>query len=143
MKKILFFLTVILSINSYSQGDYTKIATSNTSEIWCKASTIKKTYGNEYKFWIKVTCIDATALTKERNELYGIYKDVAYKKYYYSMQCWYVKCNDDEIKTASYTDYDLNGNVIGSHDGKYSYENVVPESVGESIYNWVCNYVRN
>ena len=135
-------MTVILNINSYAQEDYIEIASSKNTLFSCKVNTIKKTYGNEYKFWLKVTCIDASALTAERNELYGIYKDLAYKKYSYSMQLWYVKCNSDEIKTESYTDYDSNGNVIGSHDGQYSYSDVIPETTGEAIYNWICNYVK-
>jgi tetratricopeptide (TPR) repeat protein len=54
------------------------------------------------------------------------------------MENYQFNCTSKEIKGVSRTRYDVAGNRIGS-TGQQGWESVVPETVGETLYNGMCS----
>jgi hypothetical protein len=64
------------------------------------------------------------------------------KKHSYSMTRYALRCREDKIRVLSGTDYDKDGEVL-SHDPDpvKEFRDVVPESVGESIFETACRKI--
>ena len=63
------------------------------------------------------------------------------QKVWYEMRYTNVYCTSQEMSTSTSTSYDLNGKVIDSFSAYKEYRfKIVPESIGEALYEFVCNY---
>lgn len=158
MRKLFLFILLTVSISAikcYSQegdsaattsiiyeSDWRFVALNNGIFYWCKVSTIKKVYGSEYNFWLKTT-YSKDALAKERKMYFDELKNNDYSQFSYTLHKKGIRCDKEQTKTISIVDYDTNGAVIFSGDLNSYYEDVIPESVGETIYNWICGYINS
>jgi tetratricopeptide (TPR) repeat protein len=55
----------------------------------------------------------------------------------YSLQQYELNCGTRQIRATSVADYDASGKLTGSHEGE-RWASVVPETLGETLYNGVC-----
>jgi hypothetical protein len=66
-------------------------------------------------------------------------KTAGYEVFRQSLDLYELNCRDSTIRVTSSTDYDYLGTVLGSYQADYArWEDVVPESVGETIIRTVC-----
>ena len=89
--------------------------------------------------------IDKDDLLVAQSKLVAKYKDIKLKKTQTTKTLFYVDCNEDKISVCRILYYDKDGNVLV--DDKYceyfvDYSDIVPETVGEYILNYVCNYAN-
>jgi len=55
----------------------------------------------------------------------------------YSLRQFELNCGMRRIRAISVADYDASGKLTGSHEGE-RWESVVPQTLGETLYNGVC-----
>lgn len=139
----LFFISFFKIFSQDSEGlDYI-ITSSDYKSYYIKTSTIKKAeYTNIYKAWLYV--YPEEGHEKEvRDKMYKDYKDIKYQDYSYEKIYYYVNCKEDEIGLKIVVSYKKNGEVIYSDENYYpDYSTVIPDSVGEAIFEYVCSYVK-
>lgn len=95
-----------------------------------------------YKIWIDLDSIKSSAgITsawfKDLNP--GDWDNYNNKKIWYRLNLIDFKCSQKQISAAAYAIYDLKGNLLDSDNwNSYSWQPVIPDSVGEYKYNFVC-----
>ena len=62
-----------------------------------------------------------------------------FENYDHEMELEEVDCSAKRIRLLSSVFYDTRGNVIDSFSGKGEWDHVVPESIGEAIYESMCS----
>lgn len=88
---------------------------------------------NTYIFW-----------SKELNTNSNTFKDIEniyHKKFWFVMNREVINCNNQTMGLTSYADYDLNGNVLGSHEYdnyQIKWYSIVPDTISNLFYNIVC-----
>ena len=100
------------------------------------------------KVWIKVRNITGEILKDENgkpiliaNEEYKYYKFVNDNKH--SMVEFTLDCKNQRLQTTKSIKYESNGEVLDNYNQSYSSNNdneLVPNSVGESVYKFVCSF---
>lgn len=139
MKKNLFFalfalLTITLSVFA---ADWVQIY----EKIYLDASSLSQynynlNFDNDriYSIWSKMLN-DGTNTWKDMEKSTG-------KKIWYNKSLQVVNCTKKEFAIKSVVSYDLKENVIETSDSDILYwQSVVPETVGEGIYTFVCRAV--
>jgi hypothetical protein len=125
MKKILLFvlfLTLVYIQKSYSQNRWIYITTStNDYTIYYDSESIKIN-GNEITIFLKFIPSSSS-------------KD--YYRINYSIDKWILYCNRNQYQEVFSVEYLNSGN--SSTNYLYLYSDVIPESIGEKIYNTFCN----
>jgi hypothetical protein len=89
----------------------------------------KKEYSEYISTWLKVVHPDKFVRTK---------KGTVKKNGTISMQKWKFNCSEKIMALVSYAEY-LDGNLIKSGEGLENNTDVVPESIGESLLNYLCS----
>ena len=85
-----------------------------------------------YSIWSKMLN-DGTNAWKDMEKSTG-------KKIWYNKSLQVVNCTKKEFAIKSTVSYDLNENTVESYDSGILYwQSVVPETVGEEIYLFVCS----
>jgi hypothetical protein len=145
---------VSLSI-SYSQDseEYTgyvpveyPLASSEDEDIFIILTSIKplsNLTNNVYKAWIIMKPREGK-IEKTRNNYIYFDKnnpDNRYKLYQESKILYYMNCNLDKIGRKTVHTYNTDGNVIDTYsiDDYKVYDDVIPGSLGEKIYDFVSN----
>ena len=153
MKQFLFYILILFSIASYSRDDETKIKEDSmyywdgngdihyTKDEWqyvlsnekfkyeIKPALIKNIGQEEFKFWVKITYD------------FDFIKNRKLQPISYTLEQWQIAINKDKIRITPKIDYNSNGNAINTNNNMY-YEDVIPESIGEHVYNWVLDWIN-
>lgn len=126
MKKIF-----ILSFICYAIGASCVFA-SQWIEVCSKTYVkIEKYQENKVFYWVKIL-----------ND--GRLKPINNKKVSYKMLYEVSDCSNNTIWLQSYYVYDIPGDVLDSSTSNYpEYQQIVPQSVGEALQNYVCAYSTN
>jgi len=76
-------------------------------------------------------------LDRQGNEMWDY---LGYDYYDHTLTLYQIDCTSRRIKAFSVIDYDFNGNVLRSEsqENGYSWEYVVPGSIGEKLYYTLC-----
>ena len=92
---------------------------------------IEKYQNNKIFYW-----------TKLLND--GTIEPIGNKKVKYKMIYYVSDCSNKTMGMINGYTYDLSGNAIDSFISQYySYEPVIPKTVGESMHNYACSYINN
>ncbi len=147
MKRLLLiFILYIIVFDAYSQKldkglEYIGATTSFIS-YYGKINTIKKDGNKTYKIWI----YSYPQMGHENECKERMIKDnnnTQYGDFAYSIALYYVECGKDNIGLKSTIDYAKNGEIIFNHEYYLpNYSTVVPDTMGETIYEYVCKYVN-
>jgi len=134
-KLLLTILFLFVSVPVFA-ADWVQLDT----KLYADAGSIRK-YNGYYTYNRPILY---TVWLKWLNDKSNIWKEMetnAGKKLWYNMQLAVVDCENNEFAIRSVSYYDLTGNVVGKLSSEYSYfewNSVVPDSVGETIYNFTC-----
>ena len=138
----------MVSLQAYCQDeDYEFVGTTPENvNLYIKASTIKveDSYFKQYKVWV-MGYIDKEDLFATQSKLSVKYKNVKLKSTHSEKLLFYIDCQQDKIATCKALFYDKNGEVLQSNnlcEYGVQYDDVTPESIGEFILNYVCNYAK-
>lgn len=128
MKKLI-SIFLFLPVFSFAQTEWEYVGTDNAKSEYYVKDYYKKEY-SEYIFtWLKVVHPDKFVRTK---------KGTVKKNGTISMQKWKFNCSEKTMALVSYAEY-LDGNLIKSGEGLENNTDVVPESIGESLLNYLCS----
>ena len=94
-----------------------KISSNGVMEYSIDIQTLDFSKGNLVSLWFKSTDTNLKAYTEQNYQ---------------------IDCEGKKIKSLSSTTYDLSGNA-GNSTGEQDWQSVVPESVGEILYNGMCS----
>ena len=86
------------------------------------------------RVWVKVEYSLRGAHEMIR-ELGKEYKNINYAKVLHE-----INCSDRKWRTLSLTRYSKEGEVINSSSREGEWGRIFPESLGEALYKWVCNF---
>ena len=79
----------------------------------------------------------ATVWTKMLNT--GNINPINGKKVWFETSKLTINCNNKMVKAQDYAVYDIDGNILYSeHSNNYHFEGIIPDSVGDQLYNAVC-----
>lgn len=161
MKAILFFVLISIYIACYSQEttikksdyiyqvlddkyitddlDVVDVSQSDFLVYCIKKNTIKKEdkYSETFKAWIYVFPLKGY-YDKCILSLYDKYDDSRYLKFDMQKQLCYFDCQKDKICFRSIMAIDKGGNIFYDSGEHFSWEIVVPDTLGEDIFNYVC-----
>lgn len=128
MKEIFLLLLVFFSLNSFSQEEFKLIGESKKNGEKCYVK-IENRQPNKCSVWLKIE------ISKTRKNKKG-------KPYFtydgYAMTYMVFYCSEKVYDTEDYLVYDKNGTLMQSGNRQSYHERVVPESMVEGIYNYVC-----
>ncbi|WP_312766329.1 surface-adhesin E family protein [Epilithonimonas sp.] len=131
--KILFTsFCCIISACFYSQTEWEFISSSSNGSKWYLKNITKPKYASsdDYDFWVKII---------EEPKKYKNKKGVWITKNSNStLRHLKLNCSEKQITTISRTDYNFEGVVIDSDNIPQTSE-IIPDSMGEAIYDYVCN----
>lgn len=68
----------------------------------------------------------------------GEWKPINNQRVWYDIQRWQIDCTNHRLKINSSVTYGLKKQVLDSANIGSLWLNIVPDSVGESVYNYVC-----
>jgi len=88
-------------------------------------------YSKDYTFWVKTVNSPKTYKDKKGN-----WKT---KQSGYSLERWKVYCGSKRYALLSYVDYDSKGQVISSGKLVGEIKDVVPETMAEAVFDFVCS----
>lgn len=135
MKKVFFsvFLSIIMAAPVFA-ADWVQI----DEKRYLDDSSLSKynynlNFDNDkiYSIWSKFLN-DGTQIWKELEKIIG-------KKLWYDKTLWVVNCTKKELAIKKSVYYDLKGNVADNSDDSYlDWSSVTPETLGETIYLYVC-----
>lgn len=124
MKKILIVFVLMLFSSAYA-ADWVEVS----HKYYLDLSSFEKHYKNGGTF--------ITVWAKVLND--GHMKPVNNKKVWYSNVKEYYDCTNRKTGGSFVAIYGLDGNLLDSYDfGGPLYSEVVPETVGETLWNYVC-----
>jgi hypothetical protein len=143
MKNIILILVLIISFsfNGFSQDNWDFINSNNGNIYSGNIKSITK-IKDGYKVWIRLSHSGEEALLKERNLQNSASKNKSYNDYLFANQLWYIDCKEKRYKLTSIIFYDSNGNVIDKLDDYSLYDDVVPGTISESVFDWMCEKVK-
>lgn len=131
--KILFTsFCCIVSVCFYSQTEWEYISSSSDGSRWYIKNISKPKYASsdDYDFWIKT--IEDAKRYKNKKGIWVTKNDKS------SVKHLKLNCSEKQITTISWHQYNSEGVVIDSDNTSQTSE-VVPDSMGEAIYEYVCN----
>jgi hypothetical protein len=134
MKKIITLITLIISTLTFAQEEtaweYIGV-TDNNSEIYVK---IEKSSTYEHEAWVKMT-IPVTSKKSKSGKF--IKSGGGYKLAY-----WDIQCENKTFSTSSRITYNSKGVVIsrGEVYDDLNNERVIPDTIGDFIFKYICNY---
>jgi hypothetical protein len=130
-----FCIALFISNKSFSQEWIFLTMQKETDSIFMKSNYVSKVDDegrrDVIKIWIK---------TYQKHLSFG-------KKSYENGEVrtlWYIDCEAKQYKMTNYVLYDHSRSLINSHSDDFAkYEDVVPDTIGESIINKVCSTFNN
>lgn len=96
----------------------------------------------QYKIWSKGIILKSE-IKEVQEKLSAKYKEIKLKKTYEVMTLYNIDCQSGKLAVCRVLYYSENGEVISDKDyckSDIEYEDLVPESMGEMIYNFICEY---
>lgn len=128
MKKLLPII-LFLPFFSFAQTEWEYIGTGKDKSEFYMKDYRKKQYSDQVEAWVKI--IEPVKIVKTK-------KGTVKKSEIVSLQKFKFRCVEKTVALISYADY-RNGILIRSGDGSESEETIFPDSVGESLLNYVCS----
>ncbi len=98
------------------------------------AETITRPSKNIVRVWVKVE-YSLTGAHEMIRELGKEYKNINYAKVLYE-----INCSERKWRTLSITRFSKEGEVIGSSSRESEWDRILPQSLVEALYKWVCNF---
>lgn len=134
MRKLILAITLIISTFAFAQDEtgWKYIGDTNDgSEIYVKIESID-TYLKEA--WVKMT----NPVISKKNKVGKIIKSGGG----YSIGYWAVKCEDKTFSLSSRMKYNSKGAVLSQGEEYLDPrdERIIPDTVGEHIFKYICNY---
>jgi hypothetical protein len=124
MKKILIVFVLMLFSSAYA-ANWVEVS----HKYYLDLSSYQKHYSNSGTY--------VTIWSKVLND--GNMKPINNKKVWYYNAKEYYDCTNRKTGASFIVSYGLDGNSLGSYDfGKPLYSEVVPETVSETLWNYVC-----
>ncbi|WP_343665205.1 surface-adhesin E family protein [Chryseobacterium mucoviscidosis] len=128
MKKLLFIL-LFIPLFSYAQTEWEYVGNdSDNSEYYVKDYK-KRNYTDYIETWLKIVRTDKIVKTK---------KGTIKKSGIVSLEKYKFKCEEKTMALESYADY-RNGILIKSGNGFGVENDIVPDSIGESLLDYLCS----
>lgn len=110
-------------------------------EVYCiKTSTFRiiSAYNKQYKVWIYIYP-QKGFYNQYTQSLYKKYKSAKYLSFEVEKMLYYIDCDDEKIKLTNSISYTKTGDVIKHlEDENGEWETIIPETIGETILNYVC-----
>jgi len=128
MKKLLPII-LFLPFFSFAQTEWEYIGRGKDKSEFYMKDYRKKQYSDQVEAWVKI--IEPVKIVKTK-------KGTVKKSEIVSLQKFKFRCVEKTVALISYADY-RNGILIRSGDGSESEETIFPDSVGESLLNYVCS----
>lgn len=115
----------------YDSPRWIYIGASDANDKWYGRSEYEsKDWDGSIKIWLKL--IQPTFTYNKRN-----YKNS------YKVELAQVDCKAKRMKSLSFIYYTSAGNVIYKEDYSSEYKPIVPDTVMEMLYEWVCEKYKN
>ena len=98
-----------------------------------KENYFNSNYNNYYSVWIK----RLNDGSKPFLDTESYYKT----KIWFSLQQYYVDCQNKRAAFKGYINYDLKSNAVGQNtreDYNFSFDNIAPGTTGDLMYGFVC-----
>lgn len=123
LKKYVILLFIVFTFQGITlAADWNEIVDKHYIDM----DSIQKTNWGGMVFWVK-----------QLNP--GTWQAINNKKVWYRMTRIELFCSSKSIRTQTMVNYDFNREVIDQSDNpSYKTENIVPESVGELYYDFIC-----
>lgn len=133
MNKIIFAVVMLFTSTNVCRAEW--LPATSISQI--DYSRIEKISNGVLKYWAKQN------ISKEFYSKYFTKTKYKFSDMSHLLFKKEVKCNEQLIRVTSMVAYTKKGLVIDSYDNQYtSFEDVIPESVGEGELQLVCTYQR-
>jgi tetratricopeptide (TPR) repeat protein len=111
--------------------DYARAITEGSTSVMDRWKIISKTPDSEYS-------VDIQTLDFSQGNITSLWvKVLNTKTQNYSQQNYQIDCSGRKLKAASATNYNSIGNVIYTRPVQ-DWQSIVPESIGEFLYNGMC-----
>ncbi len=149
MKHLLIIMLSLVSIQLYGQDsdlDYLG-TTAEGINFYTKPSYVKveeELFG-QYKIWIS-GIINDEDLQSTQAEIVTNFKNDKLKRIYTAKMLYYVDCQKDMLDICRTIFYDKDGNVLldnNSCEYDIQYSDVIPDTLGESIFNYTCKVAQS
>jgi hypothetical protein len=131
MKKIFLLFTILSISNLYSQEEFKLIGKTQTGGNYYVK--IDKSSPNECSIWLK---IEFTKILKNKKGKKYSVKDG------YQLNYMIIHCTEKLSDNLEYVIYDKNNIVIESGNKLDYGKRIFPESITESIFNYVCTEIN-
>lgn len=121
-------------------GDsWIKIADDNSSTMYYSPQSIVRT-NEAVKVWIRITFRGEARINHVQSVRSSGYSIKNYNQYSYTLNLQEYDCVRKRVKPVFAIDYDINRKALNTlkKDSPSDWEDVIPESIGESIFNKVC-----
>ena len=149
MKHLLIMMVCLVSIQLYGQDDALEYidSTDEGMGLYAKPSHVKvedKDLGI-YKVWISVF-INNEDVKSTQAKLVAKFNDDKLKNTHSGKLLYYVNCKKDMLGVCRAIYYDKDGKVLLSIEAceyDVQYRDIVPDSVGESIFNYTCKVAQS
>lgn len=127
MKKIFLIFSFFIFINLYSQEEFRLIGkTSTGGNYYIK---IDNSLPNKCSVWLKIEYTKTLKNKKGKKYLAKDGHQISYMVFY---------CDEKLVDNLEYIIYDKNDNVIESGNKLEYGKRIFPDTISESIYNYVC-----
>lgn len=110
------------------ENEWINVLTTQSGDRWFIKSEYVSKDGAAIKIWIKVEKKSKTIIKNGKSLNYTNVKSLILAEFDY---------NSKQFKFCSAINYDSNGKVLQSSDDESDWENIIPESVIETVYNKV------
>ena len=128
MRTLFLLFLILFSLNTYSQKEFVLIGESKKNGEKCYVR-IEDCQSNKCSIWLKIE------ISKTRKNKKG-------KPYFtydgYAMTYMVFYCAEKVYDTEDYLVYNKNGTLMQSGNRQSYHERIVPESMTEAIYNYIC-----
>ena len=141
MKKfVVIFSLLVLSITPVLASNWVQLSPNEYIDTYSirKENYMWSNRGNYYSLWIKYT-----------NNCSPIFQDYTTgqcnRNIHYSLSQYIVDCENKKIGVKGFAKYNEDGETISSNtlsDYQVVWDNVIPDSKGETWYNYACQYLK-
>lgn len=149
MRYLLIILVSFVTIQLYGQdNEFEYVGTSTEGvDLYIKPSHIKveNEYLGVYKVWIS-GFIDDGNLRSTQVKIAANQGDDKLKRTYTMKMLYYIDCQKEMLGLCRIIYYDINDMLLLDLDGcdyGIQYKDVIPDTVGESIFNYTCKVAQS
>jgi len=128
MKKLLFIL-LFIPLFSYAQTEWEYVGNDRDNSEYYVKDYKKRNHTDYIETWLKIVRTDKIVKTK---------KGTIKKSGIVSLEKYRFKCEEKTMALESYADY-RNGILIKSGNGFGIENDIVPDSIGESLLDYLCS----